>query len=60
MDRKNHYEFWKSQQDKEDIYYKYVLHHEEIREQLQTKETLEEAAAAAAAEIGKEIKKIFR
>ena len=60
MDRKNNYEFWKSQKDKEDIYYKYVLHHEKIREQLQTKETLEEAAAAAAAEIEKEIKKIFR
>ncbi|MBQ4058381.1 MAG: hypothetical protein IJD40_05560 [Lachnospiraceae bacterium] len=59
MDRKNHYDFWKSQQDKEDIYYRYRMNVERIREQLQTKETLEEAAAAAA-EIEKEIKKIFR
>lgn len=60
MDRKNHYDFWKSQQDKEDIYYRYRMNVERIREQLQTKETLEEAAAAAAAEIEKEIEKIFR
>ena len=60
MDRKNYYDFWKSQQDKEDIYYRYRMNVERIREQLQTKETLEEVAAAAAAEIEKEIKKIFR
>ena len=60
MDRKNYYDFWKSQQDKEDIYYRYRMNVEQIREQLQTKEALEEAAAAAAAEIEKEIKKIFR
>ena len=60
MDRKNYYDFWKSQQDKEDIYYRYRMNVEQIREQLQTKEELEEAAAAAAAEIEKEIRKIFK
>lgn len=60
MDRKNYYDFWKSQQDKEDIYYRYRMNVEQIREQLQTKEELEEAAAAAAAEIEKELRKIFK
>lgn len=60
MYRKNHYDFWKSQQDKEDIYYQYGMNVERIREQLQTKETVEEVVAAAAAAIEKEIKKIFK